>query len=80
MAGFTGYVVSAGLDIQGSMGCDICPPCPPCPPGHFYRMRANDTTLARVVFWKSNSIDTMGLDYVGPGPLTDIVVQNLKKG
>jgi hypothetical protein len=39
-----------------------------------YRMRATDTTLTRVVYWRSQSIDEFGNDYVGPGPLIEIVV------
>lgn len=45
--------------------------------GATYRMRAHDTTLARYVFWNSSSIDPIGANYGGPGPLTDIVVQNV---
>jgi hypothetical protein len=42
-----------------------------------YRMRAYDTTLAQSVFWGSSSIDTLGADYTGPGPLSDVVVQKV---
>jgi hypothetical protein len=44
--------------------------------GVTYRMRARDASLGRYVFWDSeDSIDTLGAQYTGPGPLTDIVVQ-----
>lgn len=48
----------------------------PSPVG-VYRMRAYDSTLARVVFWKSTIIDTLGGDYIGPGPLVGVVIQNV---
>lgn len=47
--------------------------------GLSYRMRAFDTTLAVVVFWSSAQVDSAGSDYSGPGPLQDIVVQNVVK-
>src|ERR1700674_2393277 len=43
-----------------------------------YRMRARDTTLARLVFWNSSVIDTS--EYTGPGPLTDTVVAGYTVG
>jgi hypothetical protein len=46
-------------------------------PSLTYRMRAYDTTLARLVFWNSPMIDGAGLDYAGPGPLLDVVVSIL---
>jgi hypothetical protein len=42
-----------------------------------YRMRAFDATLTRIVFWPSSVIDTPGANYTGPGPLTDVVVQDI---
>ena len=42
-----------------------------------YRMRAFDGTLARHVFWSSSSVDSGGVDYGGPGPLSDVVVQTV---
>jgi hypothetical protein len=42
-----------------------------------YRMRAYDSTLAMVVFWKSSVVDALGGDYLGPGPLINVVVQNV---
>jgi len=45
--------------------------------GVTYRMRANDTTLARVVYWSTAFVDAAGVAYLGPGPLTDIVVSNV---
>jgi hypothetical protein len=45
--------------------------------GAQYRMRAYDSTLTRIVFWTSDTIDTLGADYTGPGPITDVVVQNV---
>ena len=38
------------------------------------RMRADDATLGRPVYWDSAIIDSLGDDYTGPGPLTDIVL------
>ena len=43
--------------------------------GVTYRMRGYDTTLARMVFWGSTSIDETAGNYVGPGPVINIVVQ-----
>ena len=45
--------------------------------GVTYRMRAHDTTLGRYVYWAATEVDSAGASYVGPGPLTDIVVQNI---
>jgi hypothetical protein len=45
--------------------------------GPVYRMRAHDTTLGRYVYWQSSSVDSAGANYAGPGPLTDVVVQNV---
>lgn len=45
--------------------------------GISYRMRANDTTLVRVVYWTTGFVDATGAAYTGPGPLTDIVVSNI---
>jgi hypothetical protein len=42
-----------------------------------YRMRAFDSTLARMVYWKSFIVDTAGADYTGPGPIINVVVQNV---
>lgn len=42
-----------------------------------YRMRAIDGTLTAFVFWTTTTIDGTGALYPGPGPLTDIVVQNV---
>jgi hypothetical protein len=42
-----------------------------------YRMRAYDTTLAQVVFWNSSVIDDTGVNYLGPGPLTMVVVSGI---
>lgn len=44
-----------------------------------YRMRALDTTLALMVYWTSSEVDASGTAYTGPGPLQDIVVQNVIK-
>lgn len=41
-----------------------------------YRMRGFDTTLTRLVFWTATIIDTGGAQYTGPGPLTDVVIQD----
>jgi hypothetical protein len=45
--------------------------------GVTYRMRATDTTLVQVVYWNATSIDDTGSQYGGPGPLINIVVQNV---
>jgi hypothetical protein len=37
-----------------------------------YLMKATDTGLSRVVYWKSIGIDSAGAQYTGTGPLTDI--------
>lgn len=37
-----------------------------------FRMRATDTTLARVVYWSSQQPDPDGSRYRGPGPLTGV--------
>jgi hypothetical protein len=50
---------------------------PPPPSGLTYRMRAFDQTLGRIVFWPSDTIDTSGTDYTGPGPLIRVVIQDL---
>ena len=42
-----------------------------------FRMRATDTGLGQVVYWFSSAVDATGTDYAGPGPLTNIVVQNV---
>ena len=39
-----------------------------------YTMRGYDVTQARYVFWTTDSIDSSGSRYTGPGPLTDIIV------
>jgi len=45
--------------------------------GITYRMRGYDSTLAAVVYWNSTMIDSLGVSYLGPGPLTMIVVSNI---
>jgi hypothetical protein len=45
-----------------------------------YQMRGYDTTEATTVFWASDHVDATAADYSGPGPVTDIVVQNIKQG
>jgi len=42
-----------------------------------YRMRAFDSSLARVVFWNASIVDSTGASYGGPGPLVDVVVHML---
>ena len=42
-----------------------------------FRMRATDTNLGQVVYWFSSVVDAAGADYAGPGPLVNIVVQNV---
>ena len=42
--------------------------------GVTYRMRANDGTLGYPVYWESTIVDDLGVDYPGPGPLTDVVL------
>ncbi len=45
--------------------------------GLTYRMRATDTTLTEVVFWRSSQVDSAGADYGGPGPLVNVVVHKV---
>ena len=59
----------------GGYGIDL--DAPVAGPDIIYRMRAYDSTLGRIVFWNSGVIDSSGLDYTGPGPLSDVVVQNV---
>lgn len=42
-----------------------------------YRMRGYDGTLGYNVYWLSVTIDTAGVQYTGPGPLSNIVVYNV---
>lgn len=42
--------------------------------GATYRMRAFDGTLVRYVYWNYPAADPTGAGYIGPGPLTDVVV------
>jgi len=65
-AGFPGtdtFDVTAGSVISGG--------------GPVYRMRAYDAGLAppRLVYWNSSTLDAAGVDYAGPGPLSDVVLQ-----
>ena len=46
-------------------------------PAFVYRMRAYDAGLARDVYWTAEDIDAVGASYVGPGPLSDVVVSNV---
>lgn len=45
--------------------------------GLVYRMRGYDETLASIVFWNSSKADAAGEDYIGPGPLTSIIVRSV---
>jgi hypothetical protein len=45
--------------------------------GAIYRMRGFDSTLGRIVYWQTSSVDGTASSYAGPGPVTDIVVQNV---
>lgn len=45
-----------------------------------YRMRADDGTLGYPVYWDSAIIDGAGVNYSGPGPLTDVVVSEVIGG
>jgi len=45
--------------------------------GPTYRMRGFDDTLEKLVFWTSAVIDNAGDAYGGPGPLSDIVIQQV---
>lgn len=45
--------------------------------GPTFRMRAIDGGLATVVYWDSAIIDKLGVDYGGPGPLSDVVVSEV---
>ena len=42
-----------------------------------YRMRGRDAGLVppRLVYWNSTIVDSTGIDYAGPGPLSDVVLQ-----
>lgn len=42
-----------------------------------YLMRAFDDTLAELVYWGSTQIDLAGSDYLGPGPLSDVIVDRI---
>jgi hypothetical protein len=48
--------------------------------GVVYRMRAYDSGLAppRYVYWNSVIVDDLGTYYTGPGPISDVVVQNIQ--
>jgi hypothetical protein len=48
--------------------------------GVVYRMRAYDAGLAppRLVYWNSIIVDSLGTYYAGPGPISDVVVQNIQ--
>jgi hypothetical protein len=59
-------IVGEAIENSGSGGPSIT-----------YRMRAYDTTLAQVVFWNSSIIDDTGVNYLGPGPLTMVVVSGI---
>jgi hypothetical protein len=41
-----------------------------------FRMRAFDTTLARIVYWDSQAPDPGGDRYTGPGPLTGVTLSH----
>lgn len=49
-------------------------PPPIVPNGAVFYMRGRDTTLAVIVFWTASYLDSAGATYVGPGPLTDVVL------
>jgi hypothetical protein len=51
---------------------------PSLPAAVTFRMRARDETLNTTVFWSSTTIDATGSFYAGPGPITDIVIQNIE--
>lgn len=42
-----------------------------------YRMKGFDTTLVKWVYWTSNSIDMNALRYLGPGPVTRVMVAKI---
>lgn len=42
-----------------------------------YRMRGYDTTLSSTVFWSSSTPDADSSDYLGPGPVINIVVRSV---
>lgn len=76
--------VSAGIPMSPVGGQTISlgngsesPPVGGGPSGPTYRMRAHDTTLGRHVFWSATTVDSAGASYGGPGPLTDVVIQNI---
>jgi hypothetical protein len=60
----------------GKIGFEI-PVDQPGSGGLTYRMRGYDTTLTQIVFWSSDHVDSTAADYSGPGPVIDIVVQDI---
>lgn len=46
--------------------------------GPTYVMRGYDGTLTSLVYWESSIVDSGGVSYGGPGPLSDIVVSAVK--
>ena len=42
-----------------------------------YRMRAYDSGLGRTVYWTTEAVDSIGENYTGPGPISDVVVSNV---
>lgn len=42
-----------------------------------YYMRGYDGTLSRNVYWLSVVIDTAGVQYTGPGPLSNVVIAKI---
>jgi hypothetical protein len=60
---FTAPLELSAATISGPEACAI------------YRMRAFDTTLATTVYWNSETPNTAS--YVGPGPLTNVVISDI---
>jgi len=79
---YTLQLEQAELDIAGVLGYqvttastrDFIDAITVTNPPALYRMRAFDAGLSRMVYWNANSIDTLGAQYVGPGPLSGSVV------
>lgn len=44
--------------------------------GTSYHMRGYDQNLEWFVYWQSSVVDASAVDYGGPGPVVDVVVQS----
>lgn len=69
--------LTSAPDIPRSFGASKTPNEVGGGGGVVYRMRGDDGTLGYPVYWNSSTIDTLGADYAGPGPLTEVVVSKI---